>query len=260
MPSRSSAWRRRALDRSAAVGAGPGRSGARSAPTVAAPAAPPPASRPDRVWARTERSGVTVTVSCWGGSSRTTWHGGGASRIRRAGRAGPSYTSQLHSHAVSQRRTGCSGTGRPPACGMSRNDGRRCSGLVGRGAGRGGQCDGAVRRHQAMGTGEAGARRIPEGTRSECVRESDAAHPDRSTSAVIPRPGHRRRLLSHQRLQGRGIYLRICWRADAAARAEFAVTTRQDRASAGAVCDGHEQQTVDFSAGAQDSERTDDAV
>jgi hypothetical protein len=84
MPSRSSARRRRARDRSSAAGgARPGRSGPRSAPTVAAPAAHKPASRPDRILARTERSRVTVTVSCWGGSSRTARHGGGASRVRR---------------------------------------------------------------------------------------------------------------------------------------------------------------------------------
>jgi hypothetical protein len=176
MPSRSSAWRRRALDRApAAGGAGPGRSGPRSTPWVpgvGAPAAFPPAFRRDRGSARTERSWVTVTVSCWGGWSRTAWHGGSASRVRRVQSARPSFTLQLHSHAVSQRRTGCSGTGRPPACGMSWNGGHRPSGLVGRAGGREDNADGAVRRHlerAAMGT----ARKAPAASRSHQKTVSD---------------------------------------------------------------------------------------
>ena len=139
MPSRSSAWRRRARDRSSAAGgARPGRSGPRSAPTVAAPAAHKPASRPDRILARTERSRVTVTVFLLGRFEPDRAARGRCFEGPTRGRARPSYPLQVRIHALSQRRTGCPGTGRPPACGMSRNEGRRCPGLVGRAAGRGG--------------------------------------------------------------------------------------------------------------------------
>jgi hypothetical protein len=94
---------------------------------------------------------------------------------------------------------------------------------------------------------------------SERVQESDAAHPGRSTSAVIPRPGHAVACF-HTRgcraeespvglLEGRRGSQCLLRGYDAGGQGQY---------RSGAT--GHQQQTVDFSVGALDFVRADGAV
>jgi hypothetical protein len=92
-----------------------------------------------------------------------------------------------------------------------------------------------------------------------CVQESDAAHLRRSSSAVIPRPGHTPQPAFTPGVAGPRNLPSDCWTADAAARAELAATARQTSPGPGGTT-GLQRQTVDFSAGAPGFVRADGAV
>jgi hypothetical protein len=107
-------------------------------------------------------------------------------------------------------------------------------------------------------TGSSGTRRVRRSA-SEAVEECDAAHPGRSTRACHSEARPRRSRFSHQRLQGRGIYCRVAGGQTRQPSLHVRLRHRLTGPVPGRAT-GHQQQTVDFSVGAQVFVRADGAV
>jgi hypothetical protein len=97
------------------------------------------------------------------------------------------------------------------------------------------------------------------GLSSECVQESDAAHPGRSSSAVIPRPGHAVTCFHTRGCRAEESTVGLLeGRRGSPCLVRGYDTAGQGQCRSGAT--GHQQQRVDFSVGAQDFVRADGVV
>ena len=94
---------------------------------------------------------------------------------------------------------------------------------------------------------------------SECVQESDVAHPGRSTSAVIPRPGHAVACFHARGCRAEESTVGLLeGRRGSPCLLRGYDTGGQGQCRSGTT--GHQQQTVDFPVGAQEFVRSDGAV